>query len=125
MTSSRIKASTVSRRMSVVASSTAHVIDDVLQHSPAEYVRRPSVLAESPTLGLTHLQFEALLTTARASTNQFDFALIGRARLARIGAYLGKVDPPSSYTYVVLHMQGRDLTQRAPEASGVIARTYA
>ena len=40
------------------------VIDGVLAHSPAEYVRRPAVPAESPTLGFTHLQFEALLTTA-------------------------------------------------------------
>jgi len=36
---------------------------------PAEYVRRPSVPAESPTLGFTHLQFEALLTAARESAN--------------------------------------------------------
>ena len=52
------------------------VIDDVLLHSPAEYVRRPNVPAEPPTLGLTHLQFEALLRCARESTNQFDFALV-------------------------------------------------
>jgi integrase/recombinase XerD len=31
---------------------------------------------ESPTLGLSHLQFEALLTVARDSQNRFDFALI-------------------------------------------------
>jgi len=31
---------------------------------------------ESPTLGLTHLQFEALLTAARQSDNPFDFALV-------------------------------------------------
>ena len=56
----RFKPSTVSRRMSVVAGFyRTSVIDDVLQHSPAEYVRRPNVPAESPTLGLTHLQFEA------------------------------------------------------------------
>jgi len=29
------------------------VIDEVLAHSPAEYVRRPNVPPESPTLGLT------------------------------------------------------------------------
>ncbi len=39
-------------------------------------VRRPAVPPESPTLGLTHLQFEALLTAARQSGNQFDFALV-------------------------------------------------
>jgi integrase/recombinase XerD len=51
--------STVSRRMSVVAGFyRTCVIDGLLEHSPAEYVRRPNVPAESPTLGLTHLQFE-------------------------------------------------------------------
>ncbi|MBP2327827.1 integrase [Kibdelosporangium banguiense] len=52
------------------------VIDTVLEHSPAEYVRRPVVPSESPTLGLSHLQFEALLTAARESVNRFDFALV-------------------------------------------------
>ncbi|WP_405164470.1 tyrosine-type recombinase/integrase [Nocardia sp. NBC_01499] len=51
------------------------VIDGVIDHSPAEYVRRPRVPNESPTLGLSHLQFEALLTAARDSVNPFDFAL--------------------------------------------------
>ena len=36
-----------------------------MEHSPAEHVRRPSVPPESPTLGFTHLQFEAMLTAAR------------------------------------------------------------
>ncbi len=62
----RFKPSTVSRRLSVVAGSfRTCVIDGVLEHSPAEYVRRPTVPPESPTLGLTHLEFEALLTAAR------------------------------------------------------------
>ena len=71
------KPSTVSRRISVVAGfyRTA-VIDGVLESSPAEHVRRPVVPAESPTLGLTHLQFEALLTAARESANLNDFALV-------------------------------------------------
>lgn len=38
---------------------TTCVIDGVLEHSPAEYLRRLRVSAESPTLGLNHLQFEA------------------------------------------------------------------
>jgi len=71
----RYKPSTVSRRTSVLSGfyRTA-VIDGVLAHSPAEYVRRPTVPPESPTLGLTHLQFEAMLTASRLSTNRFDFA---------------------------------------------------
>ena len=45
----RLKPSTVSRRMSIVAGfyRTA-VIDGLLEHSPAEHVRRPTVPADSP-----------------------------------------------------------------------------
>jgi integrase/recombinase XerD len=32
--------------------------------------------AESPTLGFTHLQFEALLTASRESASDHDFALV-------------------------------------------------
>jgi hypothetical protein len=46
------------------------IIDGLLDHSPAEHVRRPSVPAESPTLVFTHLQFEALLTTAHDYAGQ-------------------------------------------------------
>src|SRR6202040_3479425 len=52
------------------------VLDGIIEHSPAEHVRRPAVPAESPTLGFTHLQFEALLTAARESANPYDFALV-------------------------------------------------
>jgi site-specific recombinase XerD len=73
----RFKPSTVSRRLSVVVGFyRTCVIDSVLEHSPADYVRRPRVPPESPTLGLTHLQFEALLTASRHSPNRFDFALV-------------------------------------------------
>jgi integrase/recombinase XerD len=73
----RFKPSTVSRRFSVAAGFyRTCVLDGVLEHSPAEHVRRPSVPAESPTLGFTHLQFEALLTAARESANPCDFALV-------------------------------------------------
>jgi integrase/recombinase XerD len=37
---------------------------------------RPAVPAESPPLGFTHLQFEALLNAARDSANPCDFALV-------------------------------------------------
>jgi site-specific recombinase XerD len=71
------KPSTVSRRFSVVAGFyKTCTIDGVLEHSPAEHVRRPAVPPESPTLGFTHLQFEALLTAARESPRPCDFALV-------------------------------------------------
>ena len=72
----RFKPSTVSRRFSVAAGFyRTCVIDGLMEHSPAEHVWRPSVPTESPTLGFTHLQFEALLTTARGSQDPCDFAL--------------------------------------------------
>jgi integrase/recombinase XerD len=52
------------------------VIDGVLEHSPAEHVRRNAVPSESPTLGFTQLQFEAMLTAARESPSTYDFALV-------------------------------------------------
>jgi integrase/recombinase XerD len=71
------KPSTVSRRFSVTAGFyRTCVIDGLPEHSPAEHVRRPSVPPESPTLGFTHLQFEALLTAARESASPCDFALV-------------------------------------------------
>lgn len=73
----RFKPSTVSRRLSVVTCFyRTCVIDAVLDASPAAYVRRPPVSSESPTLGLSHLQFEAMIMAARSSTNLFDFALV-------------------------------------------------
>jgi hypothetical protein len=73
----RFKPSTVSRRFSVTAGFyRTCVLDGIIEHSPAEHVRRPAVPAESPTLGFTHLQFEALLAAARESANRYDFALV-------------------------------------------------
>jgi integrase/recombinase XerD len=71
------KPSTVSRRLSILAGFyRTCVIDGVLATSPVEHVRRPYVPPESPTLGLSHLQFEALLTGGRDSSNINDFALV-------------------------------------------------
>jgi integrase/recombinase XerD len=73
----RFKPSTISRRLSAAAGFyRTCVLDGVLEHLPAEHVRRPSVPAESPTLGFTHLQSGALLTAARESPNPCDFALV-------------------------------------------------
>ena len=73
----RFKPSTISRRFSVTAGFyRTCVIDGLAEHSPAEHVRRPAVPAESPTLGFTHLQFEALVTAARESSHPCDFALV-------------------------------------------------
>ena len=72
----RYQPSTVSRRLSIVVGFyRVCVIDAILDHSPADYVRT-TVSSESPTLGLGHLQFEALITAARLSANPNDFALI-------------------------------------------------
>ncbi|GAJ86300.1 hypothetical protein NBRGN_108_00130, partial [Nocardia brasiliensis NBRC 14402] len=52
----RFKPATAARRMAVVTGFyRTCVIDGILEHSPAEYVRRPRVSNESPTLGLSHL----------------------------------------------------------------------
>lgn len=75
--SRRLRPSTVARRLSVLATFyRTCVIDGILEHSPAEYVRRPHVPAVSPTLGLSHLQFEAMITAGRESENLNDFALV-------------------------------------------------
>ena len=84
----RFKPSTVSRRVSVVVGFyRTCVIDGVLQSSPAEHVRRPNVPPESPTLGLTHLQFEAMLTAARLSPNLNDFALVAMLGLLELRVF--------------------------------------
>jgi integrase/recombinase XerD len=67
----------VSRRFSVAAGFyRTCVLDGLIEHSPAGHVRRPSVPAESPALGFTHLRSGALLTAARQPPNPCDFALM-------------------------------------------------
>lgn len=68
---------TVSRRIgTVVLFYRLLVIDGVLGANNAEYVRRPKVPNESPTLGLSHLAFEKLIVTSRDSAKATDEALV-------------------------------------------------
>jgi len=91
------KPSTVSRRFSVAAGFyRTCVIDGLLDHSPAEHVRRPAVPAESPTLGFTHLQFEGLLTAGHESQDPCDFALV--AMLGLLGLRIFEATAPTSPT---------------------------
>ena len=132
------KPSTVSRRLSIIVGFyRTCVIDHILEHSPADYVRRPHVAPESPTLGLSHLQFEAMLTTARDSTNPYDFALVTMlgllglrifeatgASIEDLGEMLGgesKVALPAAPVLGEACVEGRE----AVEPAGVCAATTA
>jgi integrase/recombinase XerD len=91
--------STVSRRLAVVIGFyRVCVIDEILPHSPADYVGRPLVPPESPTLGLSHLQFEAMITAARLLANINDFALVAMLGLLglRIFEACGAISPTSA-----------------------------
>jgi integrase len=103
------------------------VIDGVLEHSPAEYVRRPTVPTESPTLGLSHLQFEALLAAARASANRCDFAL-GLLGLRIFEATGGNIeDLGEEHGHRVLRVRGKGgklaLVPLPPAVSRAIERS--
>ena len=73
----RFKPSTVSRRFSVTAGfyRTAK-IDGVLDHSPAGMSAGLQCRRSRRRSGFTHLQFEAMLTASRESSNPCDFALV-------------------------------------------------
>ena len=130
----RYKPSTVSRRLSVVVGFyRTCVIDRILEHSPAEYVRRPHVPPESPTLGLSHLQFEAMLTTARDSTNLNDFGLV--AMLGLLGLRIFEAtgssieDLSDSHGHRVLRVHGKGdkvvLTPLPPAVARAVDRAAA
>ena len=127
----RFKPSTVSRRFSVVAGFyRTCVIDGLMQHSPAEHVRRPAVPAESPTLGFTHLQFEALLTAARESPNPYDFALVAMLGLLGLrifeatGANIGDLGEEHGHRVLRVCGKGSKVVQvpLPPAASRAIDR---
>ena len=122
----RFRPSAVSRRFSVAAGFyRTCVLDSVLEHSPAEHVRRPSVPAESPTLGFTHLQFEALLTAARESANPCDFALVamlGLLGLRIFEAIVMVIEPASSFEIAPIIVEAYGLTAREQEITLALAR---
>ena len=84
-------------------------LDGILEHSPAEHVRRPAIPAESPTLGFTHLQFEALLTAARQSPNSYDFALV--AMLGLLGLRIFEATAISKANRPLDHSMSRQLEE--------------
>jgi site-specific recombinase XerD len=94
--------STVSRRLSIVAGFyRTCVIDGRLTQSAAEHVRRPRVPQDSPTLGLSHLQFEALLAAGRDSADPNDLALVvmlGLLGLRIIEATGANIEASARYT---------------------------
>jgi integrase/recombinase XerD len=105
--------STVSRRLSVVVGFyRVCVIDQILTYSLADYVRRPLVPPESPTLGLGQIQFEALTTTARPSTNLNDLALIAMLGLLGLrifeacGSTIGDLGEEHGHRVLKVHGKG-------------------
>jgi hypothetical protein len=89
------------------------VIDTVLDVSPASYVRRPAVPAESPSLGLSHLQFEAILVAARTSANQFDFALVAMLGLLGLRIFVSPRWPISRLDTAPIRTHGPPWVQRS------------
>ena len=101
----------VSRRLSVVAGFyRTCVIDGVLEHR-----HRPTMYAghgshRVATLGLTHLQFEAMFTAARRSANLNDFALVAMLGLLGLRIFEHRADITSSremHGHRVLHVHGK------------------
>src|SRR6516162_5472835 len=63
-----LAASTISRRLSTVAGFYRFAaLDGVIEHSPAEYVRRPKIGSESATLGLDRMELSAFIAQGAAT----------------------------------------------------------
>ena len=60
---------TITRRLCTVAGFYRYAVDDeLLEHSPAEYVRRPRLDNESPAVGLDRMELGALPVAAAEPT---------------------------------------------------------
>jgi site-specific recombinase XerD len=87
------------------------VMDGFLTIDPAMNVFRPKWPQDSPTLGLTHLQFEAMLHAASESDNPFDHACV--AMLGLLGLRLSEAcnaeieDVGMEYGHRVLRVMGK------------------
>jgi site-specific recombinase XerD len=67
--------STIGRRLSTVAGFYRFaVIDGLIEHSPAEYIRRPKIDTESTTLGLDRMELGAFIAQG-AAAGRMDHAL--------------------------------------------------
>ncbi len=94
-------------------------------------MRRPNVPPESPTLGLTHVQFEAMLATARTSANLNDFAVVamlGLLGLRIVEACCASIeDLGEEHGHRVLRAHGKGgkivLTPLPPAVARAIDRT--
>ena len=126
-----LQPSTVSRRVSVMAGFyRTCVIDQVILASPADYVRRPNVPPESPTLGLSHLEFEAMLAASRASSNVYDFALVAMLGLLGLrifeacGANIADLGEEHGHRVLKVHGKGGKivLTPLPPAVQRAIER---
>jgi len=75
---------------------------------------------ESPTLGLSHLQFEALLTAARESANRFDFTLVAMPGLLGLRVFEACAsdisDIGEEYGHRVLRVVGKVMLMPLPPA---------
>jgi integrase len=78
------------------------------------------VPAESPILGLTDLQFEALLTNAKHSTNRCDFALVTMLGLLGLrifeatGSNIEDLGEEHGHPVLRVHGKGRPGRARPP-----------
>ncbi len=116
------KPSTVARRLSVlVGFYRTCVIDAVLDHSPADHIRRPPVPPESPTLGISHLQFEAMLAAGRTSQHVNDFALVALLELLGLrifeatGASVEDRGEADGHRVLRVHGKGATADERAKD----------